>query len=610
MFKRRIKKWIAVTAAACILFGMTACQSGGDAAGSKEDSSIIIKNAAVYTADKDRSTVDTVVVKDGKIQYAGEEAGASEFQDDNSKIIDAGGNTVIPGSVDSHMHPAESALSYYFEIGLQEVVTEEDYIKTVKDFVTEHPDKEVYTGSGFMRSTFDKVGPRKEALDKVVSDKPVMLTSADGHSMWVNSKALELAGITKDTKGPSNGVIQRDPKTGEPAGLLQESAMDLVADLKPDYTKEEYKEAITWLQEWLNERGITTVFDAMIPIDNENYYMAYQEMAEAGELTIHVRGAWHLAPEMGNQEKLMKLVDQGMEQSKAFTTDDFQVNAFKFFADQVLEEETAYLSRAYEARKKDGWRGMKTWDDEVMTALFTKIDKAGYQIHVHQIGDAAATYTLDALEKVRKTNGANDSRHTFAHVQFMNEKDIDRMKKLNINAIIAPYWSVMDDYYWDLYVPAIGKDRADNMYPAQTLVAKGINVATHSDFFVTEPDLGWLFYSAVTRTLPQKMFDQWYEGMDLKRTTDTSAKGDYLIGPLKPYDERMKLEDIVQSATYNGAYSMFMEDQIGSIEAGKTADLVILDRNIFDIDIEKVSELTPTTTIVKGKIVYEKSAEK
>lgn len=610
MFKRRIKKGIAAIAAVGILLGMTACGTGGNTGGSTENSTIIIKNAAAYTADKDRSTADTVVVKDGRIQYAGDEAGASKFQEEDSKVIDAGGNTVIPGSVDSHMHPAQSALSYYFEIGLQEALTEKEYVKAVKEFVAEHPDNEVYTGSGFMRSVFDKTGPRKESLDQVVSDKPVMLTSADGHSMWVNSKALELAGITKDTKDPSNGVIQRDPKTGEPAGLLQESAMELVADLKPEYTKEEYKEAITWLQKWLNERGITTVFDAMIPINNENYYMAYQEMAEAGELTIHVRGAWHLAPEMGNQEKLMKLVDQGIEQSKSFTTDDFQVNTFKFFADQVLEEETAYLSRAYEARKKDGWKGMKTWDDDVMEALFTKIDKVGYQIHVHQIGDAAATYTLDVLEKVRKTNGEKDSRHTFAHVQFMNEKDMDRMKKLNINAVIAPYWSVMDDYYWDLYVPAIGQKRADNMYPAQTLVDKGINVATHSDFFVTEPDLGWLFYSAVTRTLPQKIFDQWYEGMDLKRTTDIKAKGDYLIGPLKPYDERMKLEDIVQSATYNGAYSMFMEDQVGSIEEGKIADLVILDRNIFDIDIEEVSELTPVTTIVNGKIVYEKSAEK
>ena len=267
------------------------------------------------------------------------------------------------------------------------------------------------------------------------------------------------------------------------------------------------------------------------------------------------------------------------------------------------------MSEPYETGE-EGWQGMKTWDDDLMAALFTKIDKAGYQIHVHQIGDAAASYTLDALEKARKANGDNDSRHTFIHVQFLNDEDIQRMKKLNINAVIAPYWAVMDDYYWDLYTPYVGTERADNMYPEKSLVEAGLNVATHSDFFVTEPDMGWLFYSAVTRTLPQKIFDLWYEGTDLTRTTETNVEKDYLIGPLKPYDERMDLDEIVKAATYGGAYSMFMEDQIGTIEKGKKADLVVLDQNIFKSDIEDVSNVVPLTTIFDGKIVYEKDAEK
>lgn len=455
-----------------------------------------------------------------------------------------------------------------------------------------------------MRSLFDTVGPRKETLDKIVPDKPVILTSADGHSVWVNSKALEMAGITKDTENPDGGIIQRDPDTGEPSGLLQESAANLVSDLKPEYTTEEYKEAITWLQGWLNERGVTTVYDGMIPLDNENYYMAYQEMAEAGELTIRVRGAWHLAPEMGDKDELLKLVDKGMELSEGFTTDYFQVIGFKFFADQVLEEETAYMSQPYTS--DSSWYGMKTWDEDVMEALFTKIDKAGYQIHVHQIGDAAATYALDVMEKVRETNGNKDTRHTFVHVQFVNDEDIARMADLNVSAMIAPYWAVMDDYYWNLYVPSVGQEMADSMYPENSLVEAGVNVGVHSDFFVTEPDWGWLLYSAVTRTLPQKIFDIWYEGMDLTRTTDTDVEQEYLIGPLKPYDERMELADIVKAATYGGAYSMNIEDETGTIEVGKKAELVLMDMNIFDSDIEDVANVTPVGTIFDGKLVYEK----
>lgn len=607
--KRKLIKTLAVFTTLALTLSLSACGGGeGGAKKSEEASNIIIKNASVYTVDDKSSTAEAVVVKDGLIEYVGTEKEAMGYEDENSKIIDAQGSTVLPGNIDSHMHPAESAVQYCFEIGLQDFFSHEEYLKEIQRFVKENPDLEVYAGAGFMRSFYDSVGPRKEDLDKIVSDKPVILMSADGHSKWVNSKAMELAGITKDTKDPEGGVIQRDPKTGEPAGLLQESAANLVSDLLPEYSLEQYKEAIAWLQGWLNERGITTVYDGMIPVDNENYYMAYQEMAEAGELTIRVRGAWHMAPEMGNEKELRERIDKGIELSKGFTTDYFQVIGFKFFADQVLEEGTAYLDGEY-TKELGGGHGIKVWDNDLLAALFTKIDKAGYQIHVHQIGNAAATYALDALEKARETNGANDNRHTFIHVQYLSKENMGRMAKLGMNAMIAPYWSVRDDYYYDIYIPYVGQEMADSMYPAQSLVDAGLNVATHSDFLVTEPDMGWLYYSAVTRTLPQKIFDFWYDGMDeYVRSPDTKAtaeKGKYLIGPLKPYDERMKLEDIVKASTYGGAYANYMETEIGSIEKGKKADLLILDQDIFKSDIETVSNLKIKTTVFDGKIVYD-----
>lgn len=555
--------------------------------------------------DAKETVADTVVITDGIITYVGDAEGAKEFFKDGDKVIDLEGNTVMPSMVHSHMHPGSSAISYYYEIGLQDDVTVEEYQQTIQEFIAEKPDLDVYTGSGYMRSSFDSVGPRKETLDAVCAEKPVIITSVDGHSCWVNSKALELAGITAESQDPDGGIIQRDPETGEPCGLLLESAMNLVAGLKPEYTKGQYKEAIKWLQSWLNGKGVTTIYDAMIPLDNENYYMAFQELAAAGELTIRVRGAWHLAPEMGTETELMAMVDDGIKKSKGFTTDYFQVNSFKFFADQVVEEETAYMAQPYNTRQ-DGWRGMKVWDDSVMEALFLKIDKAGFQIHVHQIGDAAATYTLDILEKVQEINGERDSRHTFAHVQFISEEDQQRLADLKMNAIIAPYWFAMDDYYWGLYLPSLGQERVNHMYPAQSLFDKGINVATHSDFFVTEPELGWLLYSAVTRTLPQKWFDAWYEGMDLTRTTDVTVEPyDDLIGPLPQPEERLTLGEAVKATTYNGAYANFMDDEIGSIEVGKKADLVLLDMNIFEEDIENVSEVTPAATIFDGRIVYE-----
>lgn len=317
----------------------------------------------------------------------------------------------------------------------------------------------------------------------------------------------------------------------------------------------------------MNERGITTIFDAGISIENEDCYMAYQELVEAGELTIRIRGSWRVGPELGTIEEINEYIDKAIELSKKFTTDYFQMNAFKIAADQVLEEGTAYMDTEY-AEEFGGGYGPKVWEDEDLLAeVFTKIDKEGFQIHVHQIGNAAATYTLDALEKARAANGNTETRHSFAHVQFLSKENMERMQKLNMNAIIAPYWAVRDDYYYDIYIPYVGKEVADTMYPENSLVEAGINTAT------------------------------------------TVKEGEYLIGPLAPYDEAMELEDIVKASTYNGAYANFMEEEVGSLEVGKKADIIILDRNIFEVDIEKVADLAIATTIFDGKVVYEAGAE-
>ena len=585
----------------CCLFVIPITGCGG----SDDDfADIVITNASVYTVDKDGTMAEAVAVKNGEIVYVGDAEGLSEFKGDKTQVIDLEGGTLMPSLIDSHLHPAMSAAMYLYEISLHNVFGLEEYTSLISEFIEDNPDLDAYVGAGFMRSVFDTVGPRKETLDQLESEKPVIITSIDGHSMWVNSKALELAGITKTTKDPEGGVIQRDPKTGEPAGLLQESAMQLVDDLMPQYTKEQYKVAILWLQEWFNSLGFTTIFDALVELDNPAYYQAYQELAEDGDLTLRVRGGWHMYPEMG-QENYLANIEKGIELSKEFTTPYFQINAFKFLSDQVVEEQTAYMAEPY-LGGEEGWRGIKVWDNDVMEDLFTRIDKEGFQLHIHQIGDAAATYTLDVLEKVVEKNGVRDSRHSFAHVQFLNDNDIQRMADLKMNAIIAPYWMAMDDYYWDIYMPVLGEERVNNMYPAQSLFDAGINTAIHSDFFVTEPDPGWLIYGALTRTVPEKIADMWYEGMGLTRTTDINyPMEEMLIGPLPPHNERMTLDEVLRAATYNGAYANFMEGEVGSIEVGKKADIILFSENLFDLDVEDLANVLPIMTIFDGKVIFD-----
>lgn len=585
----------------------------------------IIKNGRVYQVEGNAKNATAVVIEGKNIVYVGSDTGANAYKTSKSKVIDAKGGTIMPSLTDSHMH-VSSAGSYMYEIPLYNVGTKEEMLEIITDFIAETPSLDVYAGGGWMVSAFGSKGPNKADLDAICSDKPIILTSADGHSTWVNSKALELAGITKDTANPNGGEIVTD-ESGEPTGYLKEAAGGLVSDLSPEYTKEQMKEAILWEQEWFASLGFTSMFDAGMYLEEETYYMAIEELAEEGKLTLRIRGSWWIQPyDFDTWEECKEYIDKCNETAKKFKTEYYRVNTVKIMVDQVLEEATAYMKDGYYKDYEDHSKGKevteqgKIWagKEDMLKKVFQYADDEGMQIHIHQIGDAAADYALDLLEEVQSTTNPNlkDHRVSFVHCQFIDEEDQNRMAALGINAIVAPYWAVMDDYYWDVYEPMVGIETLNKQYPMKSLMKKGINVSIHSDFFVTEPDMGWLFYSAMTRTLPQKIFDLWYGAYteDYIRITDPTASQDSAdyggkmpIAPLKNYAEKLSLKEIIKASTYNGAYSIYLEDQIGSLEVGKKADILVMQDNLFELDTEDIANIQPELTIFDGKTVYDAS---
>ncbi len=582
-----------------------------------ETADLVLTNAVVYTVDNDKSTAEAVAVAGGRIMAVGSAISITAYIGADTEVIDLGGKLVMPAFVDTHMHPAKSAVDYLFGIQLRGVFTRSEYLEKIREFVEQHPDLEFYEGSGFMRSVFDETGPRKEDLDVIAADKPISIFSVDGHSIWANSKALKMAGITKETPDPPGGLIKKDPLTGEPSGLLSESARWPVMELFPEPTKEQYKESLLWLQKWFNSQGLTTCHDAIVKFEPD-YYGAYEELAREGRLTVRYRGSWLVTPEVvgggdGQPEDFVpemsidEFIAKGIKLSDSFRTPYWQIKSFKFFADQVIEEETGFLKEPY-LHRNDGWYGIKVWRQDALNEAFRKVDAAGFNIHTHQIGDAAAAYALDALEYARTVNGPRDSRHTFAHVQMIEKDDIKRMADMGMNAIIAPYWSVIDDYYWELYYPYLGAERAYmGQYPAAGLMEAGINTSIHSDFSVTEPDFGSAIYSAVTRTQTEKVFRQekGERADSFIRTTDYSGNPEPgMAVPLGPEEECLTPAQAVEASTINGAWAEYLEKDLGSIEAGKLADIIVLDRNLFEIDIEEVPEMKVLMTFFEGRKVY------
>ncbi len=542
--------WLVVLSAIFIVVG---CDSGTDTAGDgggasgtnaipvvgEEGADTVLVNGQFYTVDEENSWAEVVAIKDGTIVYTGSEEGSESYIGEETEVVDLDGEFAMPSFVDSHMHPLGNAYAYRFQAALFDLTTHEQYIAAIQEFAQNNPGTEGFMGAGFDRYIYDDIGPRKEDLDAIDSTRPIAIIDKDIHNMWVNSKVLELLGWDKNTPNPDGGVIQKDPKTGEPTGLLMEmAAIDPAWELFQTATKAQYKTSLLWLNEWLNRKGITTVHDAWVESD-PNYYQAYDELAKAGQLNVRYRGSWYI-DENGS---VSNDISTGIQRSQNFTHPHFKVNSFKFMGDG--SGETGYVFG------QNG--GIKNWEHDAMVSAFEAADDAGFQVHVHTWGDAAVDYVLDALEAVVGLNGTRDSRHSLAHVEMARSADVTRMGELGLAAHITPLM--------------LAEDPQGNASPYQSLFDAGVTVTNGSDFTTTQFD-------------PLLNISQ-----GLTKATVT-------------------LDQMIRAVTINGAHANFLEDEVGSIEVGKKADIVVLSKNLFEINTEEIPDVEIEMTFFEGKRVY------
>jgi len=538
--------------------------------------------------DAARSWAHAVAVSDGVIVRVGSDEDVRELVGPATLEIALEGRMLVPGFQDAHVHASAGGLER-IRCDLSTVHTLEAYLDVVRRYAEGHPGEPWILGGGWAMDVFPGGVARRDALDAVVADRPVFLSNRDHHAAWVNTKALELGGVTAGTPDPSDGRIERD-ELGAPVGTLQEGAMDLVDRVVPRPTLEEQRRGILEAQRYLHSLGITGWQEAIVGSYAvvPDCFDAYLALDAAGELTARVVGALWFERGRGEEQ-----VDGLIERRARASAGRFRATAVKIMQDGVAENFTAAMLVPYLDGHGHGTgnTGLSYFPPEVLSRSVVRLDAEGFQVHVHAIGDRAVRESLDAIEAARTANGWSDHRHHISHLQFVHPADIPRFRQLGVVANAQALWACNDPQVLELTAPFVAPEALDVMYPFGSLVRSGATLAMGSDWPVSSPDPLAEIHVAVNRRMPPGYA---YGGPDPNES------------PLLP-EQAIDLPSALAGFTMGSAFVNHLDRITGSIEMGKRADLVVVSENLFARPAERIGEARVDATIVDGVVVHERS---
>jgi predicted amidohydrolase YtcJ len=527
------------------------------------DASLVIINGNIYTMDDAHPRAEAVAVYGSRIIAVGENTEVKRMIGPTTRVIDLQGKTVIPGIIDAHVHFVSYALRSQ-EVNLDDAPSLMEALRRVEEGVARAKPGEWVVGGGWDKNLWDGGGfPSKESLDGVSPDNPVALRSKDYHTLWVNSPALSKASITRTTRNPQGGEIERTPNTGEATGILKENAVRLVESVIPEPTVERLEEALKPAIKTAYTLGITSIH---VP-EGQRTFQAFQKLAMRGELGVRV---FMMIP----AESLDAAVKVGVV--TGFGSEKLRLGVVKLFADGSLGSQTAAMLEPYEGAPQN--RGVIVTSKEKMRKVMAKASTHGLGVAVHAIGDRANRMVLDVIEERKATDAGRSTRYRVEHAQHLNPVDVERFGQQGVIASIQPSHIALD---MDIVERHLGR-RSREAYLLRTLLDTGAKLAFGSDspIMSLDPLLG--IYTAVTR----------------RRTNG------YPPGGWHP-EERITVREAVRAYTLDAAYASGEERIKGSIERGKLADFVVLSRNIFEVSEEKIVGTRVEMTVFDGQIVYE-----
>ncbi len=533
---------------------------------SRESAAMVFQDGDVYTVDPSRPWAEAVAVRDGRIIAVGSRAEIQPYVGEDTEVFDLNGALLLPGFIDSHTHFLEGGFALA-AVQLRDAGSREEFIARIQTRA-ERLDPGVWILNGDWDHTrFDPPElPVRQWIDAVTTQNPVCVNRLDGHMVFVNSLALSLAGITKDTPVPQGGEIVKDAVTGEPTGILKDEAINLVSRHIPPPSHEEKKQAALAALKHAAAHGVTSVHDMS---SRENFALYRDLLAEdtlSARLCVYV--------------PISEIDPDGPPQIEISPDRNrLKMGGLKGFVDGSLGSFTALFCDPYtDNPQTNGILAADMYPQGIMSKRILKADRHGLQVAIHAIGDQANRLILDTFEGIMQENGPRDRRWRVEHAQHLRTEDIVRFGRMGILASVQPYHAI-DDGRWA--ETKIGSRRARTTYAFRSLLESGARLVCGSDWTVAPMDPLAGIYSAVTR-----------------RTLDGRHPGGWIP------QEKITLNEAVRGFTINGAFAEFAEQDKGSIEAGKQADLVVIDRNIFEIPESDITQARVLMTVVNGQVVY------
>ena len=553
-----------------ILFGLFACQNDLTEPNPSPQASdeMVFFNGQIYTVNPNQPWADAIYVKAGVIQFVGDDEGAKGMATQDATLIDLEGGFMMPGIHDVHLHPLEAASSNFQFILEREVTDPEDYGIEVKTAVQDHPGNNWLLGWGHdLEILLEATRPPKEILDELAPNRPVAIMEKTSHSIWANSKALELMGITINSSNPIGGVIMRS-SNDEPNGILMDNAGNLLIDValptNAASMESDYRGLVDVALPELAKYGITSICDARTYWKRE-HHKTWKRVADEDQLTARVNlGLWaYPSEEDASQLATLKSLYAFDENSL------LKINQIKLYSDGIIHNTTSAMHADYliDYFGEPTNNGVNYFTEDRIAQYIAELEATGFDFHIHAIGNRGIHEALNAIEQ----SGSSSGRHRLTHVEYVDPADYGRFAQLNVTADAQVAGDFTDPAHWHDFDHLIDASIAENVIPLKSLTNTNARITLSSDWDVStlNPFVG--LQNAVTRS-PQEI----------------------------------SIAEAIKAYTLNAAYVMRQENKVGSIEVGKEADLIILDRNILDIPVTQVAQTEVLETYLQGELIYEK----